>query len=593
MIGEPGRAVTNRSIGRMEAFACFLLPALIACVTGSRFLPGVLAGGLFNPDSYMRLLRIEQMLRQHHIAYIVQRDGSGAGALLHWSHLLDGLLVVLAAPFSLFLDQHAALHAAAVVFGPLSMGALGLALVWAIAPFARRWLWLAPVLAAMSFDIVGYGMPGVVHHHVLLIIVAVMTSGYAARAAAGDASVTNGLSLGAWAGAGIWLSPESMPFSLMAFGGLWLAWLTAQAMRRNELSVMVRAAGTGFLVVVAAAFAVDPPMAGYAAVEIDRISSVYLILALLLAAAGAVTPLIDRRSATVRLTLGLAVPAVAFALWLACFPTIVRGPDGLMTAQQTQEFFGSIGEMQPVHGFSRLATALGPGIVAIAFLATVAWTRRSLLLLYAAVCVCVWVLLGALHVRFSAYAAASGVAMLPVMVTLLCEREAWPEAFRAGARLAVFAAFVTISNLAFVPGLAPPAQAATASGPSCSVSGLAHMLRPYAGQVVLTHVNVVPELLYRTDILTVASLYHRNVAAFLRWRAAWLSDPSDTPPQALDDTKATLVLFCPEASHWRFGRPPPGPNSLVERMLRGDVPPWLQPIDRDVTSGNVLYEVKR
>lgn len=162
-----------------------------------------------------------------------------------------------------------------------------------------------------------------------------------------------------------------------------------------------------------------------------------------------------------------------------------------------------------------------------------------------------------------------------------------------GARLALFAAFIAMSNGEFMPGLAPSAQAALASQPSCSIDAAVRMLQPYAGQVVLTHVDDVPELLYRTRILTVASLYHRNIAAFLRWHAAWFSAPSDTPPKELDDTKATLVLFCPRADHWPFGRPQPPANSLVERMLRGDVPPWLQPIDRDVTSGNVLYEVKR
>jgi hypothetical protein len=592
MMGESG-AATNRSIGRMEAVACFLLPALIACVAGAQFLPNVLAGSLLNPDSYMRLVRIEDTLQQHHIVYFVQRDGSGTGALLHWSHLLDSIIILLAAPFSLFFDQHTALHAAAVLFGPLCMGGLGLALVWAIAPFARKWRWLAPAVAALTSDIVGYGLPGVVHHHVLLVIVAVITSGCAVRAAAGMASARTGIALGTCAGAGIWLSPESMPFTLMALGGLWLAWLVANTARRSDLALMVRATGASFLFVVAAALAVDPPFAGYAVAEIDRISLVYLVLALLLAAVGSLTPLIDRYSATTRLTLGLAAPAFGFALWLVCFPSVLLGPDGLMTAQQTQEFFSGIGEMQPVRGFGEVVVALAPGLIAAAFFVANAWMRRSLLFAYAALCVLVCVLLGAQHIRFSAYAAASGAAILPVLITLLSERDTWSELVRMGARLAVFATFMAMCSAEFVPGLAVPAQAAVTPQPSCSIDAAVRMLAPYPGQVVLTHVDDVPELLYRTRILTVASLYHRNIDAFQRWHAAWFSGPADTLPRELNDTKATLVLFCPRADHWPFGRPQPPANSLVERMLRGDVPPWLQPIDRDVTSGNVLYEVKR
>jgi hypothetical protein len=139
-----------------EVLMYFLLPAAIALATGREMIDRILAGGLFNPDSYMRLVRIEEMLQQHRTLDVVTRDGSGAGTLLHWSHLLDSALCLLAAPFTLVLDQHGALHLAASLLGPISIGLLGIAVAWAAYPLAdRRWLWLAPVAAALSLPIVG------------------------------------------------------------------------------------------------------------------------------------------------------------------------------------------------------------------------------------------------------------------------------------------------------------------------------------------------------------------------------------------------------------------------------------------------------
>ena len=140
----------------------------------------VFDGGLLNPDSYMHLVRIETMLRAHHVVGVVGRDGSATGTLLARSHLLDSLIVVLAVPLGLVFDPHTALRWGAAAIGPLAMGALGAAAAWTAAPLAaRHWLWLAPLLLAMSPSIATYGLLGVAHHHVLIGLTAVMCAGLA------------------------------------------------------------------------------------------------------------------------------------------------------------------------------------------------------------------------------------------------------------------------------------------------------------------------------------------------------------------------------------------------------------------------------
>ena len=68
---------------RAEGIVCFLIAAGIDVAIGLvANLGAVLAGGLLNPDSYMRLVRLEEGVRAGHAVYLVARDGSGAGSLL-------------------------------------------------------------------------------------------------------------------------------------------------------------------------------------------------------------------------------------------------------------------------------------------------------------------------------------------------------------------------------------------------------------------------------------------------------------------------------------------------------------------------------
>lgn len=420
-------------LGMRDGLLYALLPMAISFASRAKGLPEVIAGGLTNPDSYMRLLRLEEGLRHHNIGYIVARDGSGAGTLLHWPHLLDMLLLLLAVPFRLMMGTDAALHAAAVVFGPLCMAALGVALCWAIAPLAERgWLWLAPAVAALSAPIASYGLPGEAHHHAPLLVVSVMTCGYALRGALGLARKGDGLAMGAWAGVGIWLSPESMPFTLIAFGGLWFAWLLSP---RFGLARMLGGTAAGFFVVVMATFAVDPPYAGYGSVEIDRLSVVYVGLAIALFCAACAAVLIEWDGGW-RMTAGVVVPALCIAAWLACFPAVIGGPDGLMSARDTRAMLGTITEMLPVHGIAEAMEYLASSVISTLALAWFSLSRRSLLLGYAALCGSVLVVLGAMHVRFAAYPSALAAALLPLLVARISAYLVdWSESSQALVRI--------------------------------------------------------------------------------------------------------------------------------------------------------------
>jgi len=239
------------------------------------------------------------------------------------------------------------------------------------------------------------------------------------------------------------------------------------------------------------------------------------------------------------------------------------------------------------------------GAVATLFLVWFSVSRRSLLWAYPALCVTVMLALGLRYLRFSTYPAAAAAVTLPAILTdrtrLLAMR---PPIVQSAARIGVIALMI-LTYPAYVDlGEADvdhwSASRQPAGAPDCRVGELGPMLAPYAGQIVLTDVNDVPELLYRTGILTVGSLYLRNVAGFMRLRAAWRSGPSDIVPEAVQATGAILVLACPRPTPFA-GRSSLvadlPPETLLDQLNAGQVPSWLREVARDRGSGHVLYRI--
>ena len=584
MTAEAGR------LGWRSVLGFFCLSAGLDVVMARDLIGPVLAGNLYDPDSYMRLVRIREILARHAEIHIVPRDGAGTPTVLHWSHLLDSLLVAMAAPLRLFLDEPSALFVAGVALGPLGIGCLGVALAWALAPLtAPGWRWTAPLLAGVSAPILDYGLPGVVHHHILLALAAVMVAGWCGRANATGAVA--GWYAGLWGAVGIWLSPETMPFTLAGFGAMGIGWMQG----RPASTVALRAGGTALLLAVAAILAVDPPYGGIGAVQIERVSVVYLALGLATAAIGWALWAIDRARLrpAARIAAGLLTAAIALGIWAALFPSVIEGPNGLMTAEQTKAMFGAIAEMQPVQNAATFLGFLSTGVLAALVLLALAWQRASWLWLYAASCAAVAVALGAWHVRFATYPACFGAAALPLAITLATAAVAKPTA-QSFARIGSLALFLLLPlGAAFGGAMDNPMQAATTGEPTqCPLDQSVSLLAPFAGQIVLADPSESPELLYRTGMQTVGSLYD-NVESYMRAWAAWRSPPSTEMPDAVRATHATLILACPNtvATDRRSALAADLPaDTLFDRLARGDPPRWLRRIGAD-PGGHVLYAI--
>ena len=256
--------------------------------------------------------------------------------------------------------------------------------------------------------------------------------------------------------------------------------------------------------------------------------------------------------------------------------------------------FGHISEMLPVVGIFHELHFLLTGVLALLIVTVLAVRRRSLLLTYAAVCLVVLLWLGWSHVRFAAYPEAAGAIALPIAITMVGATTAtWHQIGQSFTRLATILLFIQVPYLGQLPDMTGSAKAAAGIElPACRVADAIALLAPHAGDVVLADVNDTPEILYKTEVRTVGSLYHRNVDAFLRLRAAWRVAPSETVPSEIDDAEISLVLGCKSQARSALVEDLNTPT-LLDQVRMGSPPPWLRKIAENPASGHVLYEVVR
>lgn len=573
-----------------------LFAAVIAadCGLSGQVLRAVLAGELVNPDSYMRVERIRAGLAQGGFAFDVARDGVGAN--IHWSHLLDAIILLLRLPLLAFEPGPRALHDAAMVIGPLSLGALALASSWALRPLASGGARCMGVLLLMiSPAMFSYAWPGVAHHHVLLAALVVSLAGCAGRAAVNARGA--GSALGAIGGMAIWLSPESMPFVLLSFGALFTAWLVQPDRGLGaQLGLKARRAGLVFCAVITAAFVIDPPQRGWASVEIDRLSIVWVGLGLAASLAGAGLVAVDRRqmSPRARGTVGLVLAGASLAAWLLCFPAVARGPDGLMPADQALKFFSHITEMKPISDGGTFYGYAAGGVMAALVLALFAWAARathaSWLWAYAALCSAAVTVLSIQHIRFATYAELAACLVLPVLLGRL-ERLDGPRwiarpPLPSLARVGVILLFLSSPLIAIKMATAAPADERM----SCSVRATAPALAASPDARLLSRIDDAPEFLYFTPVHTMGSLYHRGVAAFLQARHIWRLRAFATLPDAVRAAGVQLIAICPAAGRLAITADLPD-TTLYDALRHGTPPAWLREVAAPPGSGYVIYQV--
>jgi hypothetical protein len=198
--------------------------------------------------------------------------------------------------------------------------------------------------------------------------------------------------------------------------------------------------------------------------------------------------------------------------------------------------WGNNVEFRPLATPSRLIAFGGGGILALLFFslellkAQGDW-RRFWLLSYATLCAATLLAICIIHLRFAPSASAAGVVALAILASRLRDRAGLLPAGVFGTILAV----------------APLYAAVTDAGDerifSCNVAAAAGWLRDER-DVVLVDIDFAPELLWRTNAMTVAAPYHRGYKGIARYLRASRALTDDDARAALEAARVKRVLQC-------------------------------------------------
>ena len=270
-------------------------------------------------------------------------------------------------------------------------------------------------------------------------------------------------------------------------------------------------------------FFVDPPGGGYGVPAVDRISYVYVAMALLLLGGTALLLRLQGRLQRGRGAVGMALLGGLMVVWIAIFPARRHGPLRDLAARPGAGVFWR--DDRVAAGAGRGAAGVSvPGLLRRGLCAvarpgsgrrsiSVPWPgppcsgppqRQRLVWLYIATCGLVCLALGAKFLLFVGFSNLLGAALLPVAMSEMSSAlAATPQraglcaqrlhGARAGAAAACCAGYTGIC-VQRRGGRGGAAYPSCCVAPDCAVTGSA------AGQIVLAQVEETPELLYRTQV---------------------------------------------------------------------------------------------
>ena len=606
-MSAPPKAIPAAPGTGLFVLAVALIPLihLFFLLTGKS---AVLDGFLPGPDSYMRLVRVEQLYQTG--AWFdgtIPRSNWPYGEVLHWTRPADVMMLSGTLLLEPFLGFHKALYWWGSATAPLLHTATALALAWMVAPrFDRSRQFLVVLLFLVQIPVWQHGIFGRTDHHMLILLFTVLALGGALRVMVAPFRRRDGLLAGALAGFALWLTIESLVVLAVIFAAFTIRWLVdgASSARRYLWH------GLGLIALVAVALLVERPPGDWFTAEYDRISAVHLLMAVAAAGFWAVAAALEVRGLADgvpgRVVIAALGGTVAAGLMALIYPGFFFGPFVAVSEELWAITWAATAEFQPllpksVADLGPFVMAIGPALIAVPYLAYRTWQAhgRNLtdLWLLIALGLLAYLSLTLAIRRFSPFAAILlGVVMADLVAHLLDHmRAARSTIGRLGSvGLLVVVVFGHIAVGGILGRLLAPSPA-QARVSYCPMDVLIDELnRPEVVgpgmHAVLTTPNFGPMILYFTDHAVVTTLYWRNVAGELDAFRIYSATDWPSARQLIDQRGIDLIVVCITRETYRDHSD--GSTTLDSRLRRGEAPDWLRPLDLGETAAK-LYRIYR
>ncbi len=585
----------------------------------------VLGNTLHDYDTVTRMAYLRQVIQRHTLAHgFFDRINAPFGMVLHWTLPFNFIVLAIIKLFSFFVPNDA-IHYAGYWTGFIFRVVVGPAAYWAgrevLKPAAAG---MASLLILFSPYLLAYAHRGTANHHALMFLETVLMAGLAFRFVNRPLSnLRLPIAIGAMAALCLWTTFEMVIVLGPLFAVIFYLWLIEGETRLRQLLLST----ASFSIVMTFALLVDAPYGGYDARILDRVSMPFQTLASIpfLLALGAyfVKPSNEFRRVGYLFLAGL----VAGLFWLACYPFALDGVQGAMDPYVAREWLAQIEEVMPIHEWREILFYLGPGVIGALFVFKwhVPRERKEPVLfglgfLY---------ILGQLHFRFALYIAVAA----PYFLAYVYERSRrdngeFPSGYRDYAKtaaLGIMAVYVVVQICALIIHVDVMSEPDKNKGKDDDVpdsvtcnpwlvrkplSDAAWMGLGKTDPIIINEVNDASQLLYWTDVRTLAGNYHRDSAGikddYLFFRDLGESDARNT----VRKHNADFVLVCGNGNNptysfvsvaraqkemSKLGDEFDPQNTMYTRLTDEKPPSWLKlkPWPEDIDTDLLLYEVDK
>ena len=549
----------------------------------------------WDPDSYTRLLRVRYLHEtgEWYSAWLPHINAP-EGLELHWTRLLDILLLVPAWLGTAVTDFDTALHYVSFLIAPALQLAGVAALYWALRRDASPYLFPLAVVAFVLPRPVGQTLAiGQADHHGLIVVLLLVTLALLARGLESARPKRLALCAGVAGGLALWVTPEGLLVVAVAAAFLGLAWV---GRGRGHLDgLLAYCAGLSSTALVA--LAIERAPGDWLAVDYLRFSSVHAALALVLLSVCLVLKVLERRSLTEtaarRLLSGSGLAGAAGLALVLVFPFIVRSPYALLDPDVVtiMKDTSALRSPLPTSAVEALefASDFGPVVVAIAF-SLIAAVRgsgpkrwRYVLFLVA---LCISVPYGLSYRRGLTFAGSAAV--IPwaeaLMALLLWLRSSFgrQDLGRAAAAASLILGVVAAS---WATGYSVVAASDIKFGmaPLCRYSDIAPFIRGLedddTARIIFTDLNSGPEVAYRTGYTAITGTYD-NLSGIRSAARIYVSSGHDLEAREIAERRnIRLFLFCRKLPRQDVMMVHRHREYLFTRLMLGQPPPWLRPIE--------------
>ena len=514
-------------------------------------------------DCWMRAVRITDWLQNFQWSEkIFPWTNPPYGFVLHWTRACDVIWALLSLPFLLFLPIKEAVFYGGMLFSPLFLALSTASVAWGIKPYIsdkkhQKKIFAVAVLLVLFYlnkidDIFDFHRPD---HHSLMCFVfcfniaAVLRSHFIEKH-------TEILSAGIITGLGMWASSTVEGFFV---AGLVLITLATDWIFYNRSAKLLLYYTAGFFGSTFFAWLINPPFGGWGVVDINRLSSVHVVLTFMMFISFAVINALSLTGKYKKISL-LGLCAVLSAGLLP----LVFGLDKILVPIYHplvwQHFIPRIGEMGKITFSTEpfIVYSLICGGLLLALLAHyLGWKKSSVIYLTVFFCGTVIACLFLAN-RFYPYYLGVFVFIIALILNRLLLK----------AETQVLYKWLSLFYIA-----CPILYLATSSKIS------ADSIFPPVEGVVLSDLFKTPELLFRQGVDCVGSPYHTNVEGIVANHTMWFTTDEKELKLLLKQYNVR-TLYLPFQSLSKFYIDPYyNLDKLYGKVMTGkEIYPWMEKI---------------